>query len=232
MAGCRCGAAEAAARSSASPRCWWPTPQYDQSAENVAQMVAVVNGGRLQPILAGPRHHLRQNVLPRVAALLDGADQRHRRIESADTFVRPIYAGKRARHGQERRRDQADHGAHHRVRRGLRRQRCAGRTGCRGGGPGRGPRWSVARSSPVCALNLARPRSSSPAVAAWAAARTTTSCSSPRRQARRRAGRLARRGGPGYVRPTTTRLARPVRSSRRTALHRGRHLGPSSTWPA
>ena len=68
----------------------------DQSAENVAaQIVAVVkaSGGAISHVLA-PATTSGKNVLPRVAAVLDVAQiSEIVGIESADTFVRPIYAG-------------------------------------------------------------------------------------------------------------------------------------------
>ena len=68
----------------------------DLGAENLAtQVVAVVKaaGGSISHVLA-PATTFGKNVLPRVAALLDVAQISDIvAIESADTFVRPIYAG-------------------------------------------------------------------------------------------------------------------------------------------
>ncbi len=68
----------------------------DQSAENLAsQVLEVVKaaGGAISHVLA-PATTFGKNVLPRVAALLDVAQiSEIVAVESADTFVRPIYAG-------------------------------------------------------------------------------------------------------------------------------------------
>ena len=68
----------------------------DQAAENLAaQVIAVVqaSGGSITHVLA-PATTFGKNVLPRVAALLDVAQiSEVVAVESADTFVRPIYAG-------------------------------------------------------------------------------------------------------------------------------------------
>jgi electron transfer flavoprotein alpha subunit len=68
-------------------------PQYaDQSAENLAALVVSLAGGYTH-ILA-PASSFGKNVLPRAAALLDVAPISDIiSVQSADTFVRPIYAG-------------------------------------------------------------------------------------------------------------------------------------------
>ena len=64
----------------------------DQTAENLAALV-VVNAAGYTHILA-PATTFGKNLLPRVAALLDVAQiSEICGVESADTFVRPIYAG-------------------------------------------------------------------------------------------------------------------------------------------
>jgi len=64
------------------------------TAENVsATVVAIAKGGAYSHILA-PATGFGKNVMPRVAALLDVAQiSEITVVESADTFVRPIYAG-------------------------------------------------------------------------------------------------------------------------------------------
>ncbi|MDR1349773.1 MAG: electron transfer flavoprotein subunit alpha/FixB family protein, partial [Zoogloeaceae bacterium] len=68
-------------------------PQYaEQSAENLAALVVSLAGG-YSHILA-PASSFGKNFLPRVAALLDVAQISDIvGVTSADTFVRPIYAG-------------------------------------------------------------------------------------------------------------------------------------------
>ena len=95
VAGAGCGAAaEAAAKVAgvAKVPVADAAPYADQTAENIAALV-VANAARLQPHRR-PGHHRRQELLPRVAALLDVAQISDIvGVESADTFVRPIYAG-------------------------------------------------------------------------------------------------------------------------------------------
>src|SRR5574343_1427299 len=63
-----------------------------QTAENVAALI-LANAAGYSHILA-PATTFGENVLPRVAALLDVAQiSEITAVESADTFVRPIYAG-------------------------------------------------------------------------------------------------------------------------------------------
>jgi electron transfer flavoprotein alpha subunit len=68
-------------------------PHYaSQTAENLAALV-IANAAGYTHILA-PASPFGKNVLPRIAALLDvGQISEISGIESADTFIRPIYAG-------------------------------------------------------------------------------------------------------------------------------------------
>lgn len=68
-------------------------PTYaDQTAENLAELI-LANAAGYTHILA-PASTFGKNVLPRVAALLDVAQiSEICGVESADTFIRPIYAG-------------------------------------------------------------------------------------------------------------------------------------------
>jgi electron transfer flavoprotein alpha subunit len=68
-------------------------PHYaSQTAENLAALV-IANAAAYTHILA-PASPFGKNILPRVAALLDvGQISEISGIESADTFIRPIYAG-------------------------------------------------------------------------------------------------------------------------------------------
>jgi electron transfer flavoprotein alpha subunit len=65
----------------------------EQLAENVAALIVATAGTAYSHLLA-PATTFGKNVMPRVAALLDvGQISEITAIESADTFVRPIYAG-------------------------------------------------------------------------------------------------------------------------------------------
>ena len=67
-------------------------PYQSQSAENLTALVLAHAAG-YSHILA-PATTFGKNLLPRVAALLDvGQISEITAVESADTFVRPIYAG-------------------------------------------------------------------------------------------------------------------------------------------
>ena len=97
VAGSACGgAAEAAARLAGVSRVKVAdaTAYAEQGAENLAALlVEVVKAGGYSHVLA-PATTGGKNVLPRVAALLDVAQISDIiAVESADTFVRPIYAG-------------------------------------------------------------------------------------------------------------------------------------------
>ncbi|WP_374262652.1 electron transfer flavoprotein subunit alpha/FixB family protein, partial [Zoogloea sp.] len=97
VAGSNCGAAaEAAAKLAgvAKVKVADAAAYFDQGAENLAALlVDVVKAGGYSHVLA-PATTFGKNVLPRVAALLDVAQISDIvAIESADTFVRPIYAG-------------------------------------------------------------------------------------------------------------------------------------------
>ncbi|GLT23685.1 electron transfer flavoprotein subunit alpha [Zoogloea oryzae] len=97
VAGSSCGAAaEAAAKLAgvAKVKVADAAAYAEQGAENLAALlVDVVKTGGYSHVLA-PATTFGKNVLPRVAALLDVAQISDIvGIESADTFVRPIYAG-------------------------------------------------------------------------------------------------------------------------------------------
>ena len=97
VAGTACGAAaEAAAKLAGVTKVKVAdgAAYAEQSAENLAALlVDVVKAGGYSHVLA-PATTFGKNVLPRVAALLDVAQISDIvAVESADTFVRPIYAG-------------------------------------------------------------------------------------------------------------------------------------------
>lgn len=97
VAGSACGGAcEAAAKVAgvAKVLCADAAHYADQGAENLAALVVnLAKDGAYSHILA-PATTFGKNVLPRVAALLDVAQiSEIVAVESADTFVRPIYAG-------------------------------------------------------------------------------------------------------------------------------------------
>jgi electron transfer flavoprotein alpha subunit len=95
VAGSNCGAAaEAAAKLAGVAKVKVADAAHyaDQTAENVAALI-VANAAGYTHILAPATSH-GKNTLPRVAALLDVAQISDIvAVESADTFVRPIYAG-------------------------------------------------------------------------------------------------------------------------------------------
>ncbi|MCE1172320.1 MAG: FAD-binding protein, partial [Azovibrio sp.] len=97
VAGHNCGAAaEAASRTAGVSRVKVAdaATYAEQGAENLAALVVdVVKAGAYSHVLA-PATTFGKNLLPRAAALLDVAQISDIvAIESADTFVRPIYAG-------------------------------------------------------------------------------------------------------------------------------------------
>jgi len=92
-AGCAAAAQQAAALQGVAKVKVADTAHYDaQTAENLTALV-VANAAGYSHILA-PATTFGKNVAPRVAALLDVAQiSEITAVESADTFVRPIYAG-------------------------------------------------------------------------------------------------------------------------------------------
>lgn len=97
VAGCNCAAAaDAAARLTGVSRVYRvDDPAYaEHGAENLAALLTgLVRQDHIQHVLA-PATSFGKNLLPRVAALLDVAQISDVvAIHSADTFVRPIYAG-------------------------------------------------------------------------------------------------------------------------------------------
>ena len=95
VAGSNCGAAAEAAAAIAGVKkvLSVDAPHYkDQLAENMAPLVGGLAGGYTHVLL--PANSFGKNLAPRVAALLDLAQISDIvAVVSADTFVRPIYAG-------------------------------------------------------------------------------------------------------------------------------------------
>ncbi len=95
VAGAGCGAAASAAAkiSGVKKVLVADAPHYEsQLAENLAELVRTIAAGYTHILAAATSAG--KNVLPRVAALLDVAQiSEITGVESADTFVRPIYAG-------------------------------------------------------------------------------------------------------------------------------------------
>ena len=187
----------------------------DAGAENLAALVvsAVRDSGTAYTHLLAPATTFGKNVSPRVAALLDVAQiSEIVAVESADTFVRPIYAGNALATVQSSDpikvitvRTTAFDAAGEVARRRSKRLPPARTWASRS--------WSGASSPSPSGRSSARRRSSSRVAAALAAATTTAPSSSrwPTSSARRW-GRAVRRSMPASC-PTTTRSGRPARWS-------------------
>jgi electron transfer flavoprotein alpha subunit len=198
--------------------------QYAGSAaENLAALVQGI-AGNYSHILA-PATGYGKNFMPRLAALLDVQQISDiSAVVSPDTFVRPIYAGNAMATVQS-----ADKVKVITV-------RATGFDAAGEGGsvpvPTPACRNSTARNcrSPTAPSSLRR-ASSSPAAAAWAAARTSRSWKRwPTSWAPRSAPR-APRWIPASC-PTTTRSARPARSSPRSCTSPSAFPARSSISPA
>lgn len=93
--GCAAAAQAAAKIDGVAKVCVADAPHYgNQAAENVAALVVAMTTAAGYSHILAPATSNGKNMLPRVAALLDVAQiSEIISVESADTFVRPIYAG-------------------------------------------------------------------------------------------------------------------------------------------
>ena len=231
------GAAQAAARRSpASPRCCMPmAPAFAHGlAENVAAQVLALAGRTTATSCSRPPRTARtsRRAWPRCSTWRRSRDIT--KVDRADTFERPIYAGNAIATVQSARRDQGDHRAHHRLRRRRRRAAAAPRSRRVA---------AVADSGKSSFVGSEIAKSDRPELTAakiivsggralGSGDKFNEVLDAAGRQARRRARRQPRRGRRGL---RAQRLAgRPDRQDRRAAaVHRRRHLAArSSTWPA
>ena len=152
------------------------------------------------------------------------------KVESADTFERPIYAGNAIATVQATDAGQGDHRAHHRFRR--RRPRLAAvlqskRHGCR-----RQRQESFrAANSPEPPRNSPRPRSSSPAAAPWAAGEKFNEVMTPLADKLGAPSAPAARGG-RRLRPNDWQVGQTGKIVAPQLYMRSAFPAPSSTWPA
>jgi hypothetical protein len=234
VAGHACAAAVAAAAqvSGVTKVLSADAPQFEHAlAEDVAALVLSLAAGYTH--LMAPASSFGKNFMPRVAALLDVAQVSDIvAVESADTFVRPIYAGNALATVQSR----------DAVKVITVRATAFDAAGATGGSAAvdsvqpPAPCGLSASCRRNCrsrrAPNWALPGSWCPAGAASAAPSTTTPCSNrwPTSSAPRSAPAAPR--SIRATRRTTIRSARPARSSRPTCTSRSVCRAPSSTWPA
>jgi electron transfer flavoprotein alpha subunit len=143
----RCAAAQAAQVQGVAQVLHADAAQLEHGlAENVAPQVlaAVAAGGYSHILFASTARG--KNIAPRVAAKLDVAQISDiTRVDAADTFERPIYAGNAMAVVQSSRCGQGDHRAHHRLR--CRCHRWLGRCG-----HGKTP-WATAARAALWARN-------------------------------------------------------------------------------